>query len=753
MNKNTIKEILKNSEKENRFSLMEYEVYEILQAMDLPVPGFAIFSDSQTLDEKKLNSFAGDHVILKIVSPTILHKSDLGGVAKVAKSMDAVMQAATKMKESLKAAGKLEELRSFMVCEMLPFPQSFGHELLVSAKSDPAFGEIVTLGLGGVNTEYYAKWMKSGNSIGFFTPEIKDTDKVKQKLQSLPPVAVLTGETRQSSDYSLDVFYDFTARLGELLQEFSQENTELPTIEEIEINPVVACEGKLYALDGVLKFSHRKLQRPQRPVHKINNLLYPKSACVIGVSANRANQGKVILDNLIEGGGMNTDHLYVIHPKEDKIAGCKCVKSFADLPEKVDMTVLSVPASSPDGSSPAARALKEAIAANKTESVILIPGGLGETQEGKVIQAEIEELIAKSRELPDQGPVIDGGNCLGIISAPGKYNTFFIPTYKLPFDKGPLHNVAFISQSGAFLVTELSRLNKMVEPRYAISFGNQMDLTVCDYLDALKNDEGIKVFGVYIEGFKTLDGKRLVQLAQEIRALGKKIVLFKGGRTALGAQAAASHTAAIAGEFGIFRDLLTQAGIFITESMDEYDEVLMTFAGLSDRKQKLKTVSIITNAGFESTLASDSVGELEAPEFNPTLFNNIESLMPKGIVDIHNPLDLTPMVDWKDTIKIADAIIHSEQFDGMVFAGVPMVTSVETLPAGDSHSEDIFRDGSYPRQIIELFHSTDKPFVVSVDAGELYDPMAKMLKEAGIPVFRRVDNALNALNHWADYYC
>jgi acyl-CoA synthetase (NDP forming) len=658
------------------------------------------------------------------------------------------MNKAREIESSLQEKGLSEQIRGFMICEMVPFSTELGNELLISAKSDDAFGEVLSIGFGGVNTEFYAKWMKSSHSVRFFSAD-SNAEELKSALDGFPPLSILCGKTRASGSMPEESFVNFLLSLAGLMRSFSQEDKEqLYTIEEIELNPAVASAGKLYALDGVLRFSRRKLIRRSRPVRKIKNLLYPESVVVIGVSSTRQNQGRIILNNLIEGGGLAKENLFVIHKKEKVIEGCPCVPSFRDLPKKVDLAVISVPASSGD-TFPAGDALKEIIEADKTESVILIPGGFGETKEGQKLQEAVEKMIENSRSLPGEGPVIDGGNCLGIISAPGNYNTFFIPRYKLPFDPAPLKNVAFISQSGAFLVSAASKLNRVFEPRFAISYGNQMDLTVCDYLEFLQNDEKIDVFSVYVEGFRELDGRRMISLAREIRAKGKRILLFKGGRSALGAQAAASHTAAIAGEFGVFRDLISQAGVIISENMDEFDDMLHVFAALYQKKKNINTVGVISNAGFESTLASDSMGSMKPAVLSPETSEKIESMMAKGIVDLHNPLDLTPMVDWPDAIRIGKVMLNAPETDAMVFSDVPMVTSVETLPPGRDHDENIYRENSYARLLIEWFHESEKPLLFCFDGGALYDPLVAMLKEAGLPVFRRMDAAMNALDIFA----
>ena len=207
----------------------------------------------------------------------------------------------------------------------------------------------------------------------------------------------------------------------------------------------------------------------------------------------------------------------------------------------------------------ASAALVEIIEREKAESVVLIPGGLEEKAGSEAIVARMHAALAQSRRSAWGGPVINGGNCLGIRSVPGRYDTTFIPEYKLPVPKGEPSRLAIVSQSGAFAVSKASKLST-VNPKYSVTLGNQMDLTVGDYLTYLKDDSGIDVFAVYVEGFRPLDGLRFLEAARAITAQGRTVILYRAGRTPAGALASASHTASIAGDYAVMRALVRQRG-------------------------------------------------------------------------------------------------------------------------------------------------------------------------------------------------
>ena len=255
------------------------------------------------------------------------------------------------------------------------------------------------------------------------------------------------------------------------------------------MNPMLLTgDGRWMAVDGVGRFSRGKVTPPARPLARIGQLLEPKSAAVVGASSKGMNPGRIILRNLKAAQGIRYGHLYAIHPKEEAIEGVPCVRSLEELPEKVDLVVVSIPA---EGARDAIRAVAEK---DLAASIILIPGGFAETG-SRGLEEEIIGSLDRSRSNPGGGPVLVGGNCLGIVSK-FQYNTFFLPQYKLPFHNAPGESLVAISQSGAYLVTLTSNLDGILFPRASISYGNQMDLTVSDFLEYFLDVEEVKVLPV-----------------------------------------------------------------------------------------------------------------------------------------------------------------------------------------------------------------------------------------------------------------
>jgi acyl-CoA synthetase (NDP forming) len=516
---------------------------------------------------------------------------------------------------------------------------------------------------------------------------------------------------------------------------------------EVEVNPAAVTPGGLVALDVLVTLGDgpRPVRAP-RPLAKVARLLAPRSIAVVGVSA-RGGSGRVILANILRE-GFDPGAVTVIKPGTDAIDGVRCVPDLASLPGRVDLLVVVLPAAA----TPAFVA--EAVERDLAESFIVIPGGLEEKAGGDVHARRMRDALAAAhaREGGTGGPVINGGNCLGIRSRPGRYDTLFIPSAKLPAGSRPAP-VALITGSGAFAITRLSRMAPL-DPRYVITIGNQMDLTAGDFLAHLADDPAVRVFGVYVEGFMPGDGLRFMEAAARIRASGRRVILYRAGRTAAGASASASHTAAIAGDVTLTRELARAAGVTVADTPAAFDDLLRTFALLDGRPARGRRLGALSNAGSECVTIADHAGPLELVRFSADTSAALGALLePAGItsvVDVHNPLDLTPIADAAITEAVVRVVIGAPETDLGIVGIVPMADTIDTLPRGDGHDEDLERAGALADRLATVWRTTDKPWVCVVDAGALYGPFADRLAEAGIPVLATADAATRALAAWCD---
>jgi acyl-CoA synthetase (NDP forming) len=513
------------------------------------------------------------------------------------------------------------------------------------------------------------------------------------------------------------------------------------TIEELEINPLKATpDGRFVALDALIRISKNKFS-PLYPAQSgIDKLLKPYSAIILGASAKKINIGRIILKNLCDGERVVKSSVYVLHPRADEIDGCRCFHSIDEIDREIDMAVYAIPAGADNG------LLERMIRERKARAVMVIPGGFGETEKGKSLERDLEDAIRTARERDSESAVINGPNCLGIVSRAGGYNTFFLPEHKLPFIGEYGDRMALISQSGAYIVTMVSNMGKLINPKYMITYGNQIDISVTDYLIYLKDDPDIDLFCLYLEGFKPYDGARFLAVAREIIGAGKKIIMYKTGRTAEGAATVASHTASMAGDFEVMHQVITDAGIIMPDTLQDVEDALKVFTLLAHTKRRGRRVGIFANAGFECSTAADRLYSMELARFSKETVAKLHAALPTEIIDVNNPIDATPQTNVANYGRCLEALLADDGVDCVMASVVPPTPFMETLAAAPGHTEDIRSEGSYPSETIRIFKASEKPMVVTMDAGRLYDPAAAMMEDAGIPVFRKIDRAMKALD-------
>jgi acyl-CoA synthetase (NDP forming) len=451
------------------------------------------------------------------------------------------------------------------------------------------------------------------------------------------------------------------------------------------------------------------------------------------------NPGRIILRNLRSAEGIRYGSLVAVHPSAADIDGVPCVPRVEDMAHKVDLAVVAVPA---EGARDAIRALCEH---DRAESIILIPGGFAETGEGR-LEAEIVDALAASRDEPGGGPVLVGGNCLGIVSK-RRYNTFFLPQYKLPFHDAPGDGLVAISQSGAYLVSLTSNLDGIVFPRASISFGNQMDLTVADLLGHFAADPHVKVAACYVEGFKPADGRRFAETAERMRRNGRRVLVFKAGKTELGAEAARSHTASLAGDYAVARSVLESAGVIVTETLDMFEDYTKAFTMLFDRIPAGNRLGVVSNAGFECATVLDRLYNLIPARLEPATLARLASSLP-GIAHADNPVDTTPMATTAQFCAAVEATLADGGVDAVLVSPIPATPALDNLAPdlAGGHRENIHAPGSLPQELLRLFRAARKPMAVCVDSGRLYDDFVSVLQRGGIPVYRKIDRASRALS-------
>ena len=736
--------VLVSAASEGRTVLLEHEVYALLASAGIDVPRHRLVADPAGIDGALCAALGSEEAVVKIASPDLLHKSDVGGVVLCRNEPAPLREASAQVLAAARAASPQARLFGVLVVERVRFRAGTGREVLAAFRHDPAFGPVVVLGVGGLDTEALLGALRPEKARAMMAARGLTVDRALRALRGTLVHAALTGRLRTSRgaglpDGALAGLAVSLARLAERWAGF------LPPdglgLAELEVNPMVAAEdGRLVALDGLARLHRPEALPPARPIAELRRLLAPKSAVVVGASAEGLNPGRIILRNLVEGGGVPRDRIWAIHPKAAEIEGCRAFRSLADLPEPADLAIVSVAADRG-----ADQVVQEIVEKRRARTVTLIAGGFGETEGGREAEGRIRAALAESHRAPDGGVLLNGGNCLGIISLPGRYNTFFIPPHKLPVREGPGRGLASVSQSGAYLVSQISNLDRVVQLRYAISFGNQMDVTVSDYLAYLEGDPGTRVFAVYLEGFQRGDGERFLDAVRRIAASGRHVVFYKAGRTREGSAAAASHTASAVGDYEVCEELARAAGAVVASSLDQFEDDVTTFTLLEGRLAAGRRVAVLSNAGFEATAAADTLHGMELAELLAPTRERVAALLPPGIVDVHNPVDATPVTPTEKYVAIARALAEDPTVHAVVVAGVPATPFLDSLGRGEGHREDVEGEQGLATLLARFFRETAKPVVFSVDSGALYDPLVAAMRRAGLPTFRRVDRATRAL--------
>ncbi len=741
-----IESILTGAWDEGRKALFEHEVYELIHASGaVRVPKTVFKRANEPFTAADVELLPGEQVVLKIVSANLAHKSDVGGVRFVAKNLNEINKVAGELAEVARIANA--ELTGVVACEFLEHGEdSLGKELFVGIRASREFGPIICAGLGGVHTEYLASVMQKGKAIATALTEQTSGKHMFELFCKTMAYDILSGQARGYkriiADENLIECFDAFIAMAHRFCDNSRDGK--PLIAELEVNPFALTGGYMVPLDGLCHLKESTEQSPERPVSKVNMLLHPKSMAIIGVSSKSVNMGRVILKNMLDC-GYDHSHLYVVKPGSEEIDGIQCVNSITDLPETVDLLVVAVAAHQvPD-------VANEVIDSGKVQSVILIPGGMGETKDGQETEARLRRRIAESRTAqPDGGPVFIGGNCLGIQSRPGNYDTMFIPKTKLPKRwEASGKKVAVISQSGAYVITRMSNL-EILDPEYAISTGNQIDLTISDIVRYLDAETDIEVFAIYVEGFRDLDGLALSRAVAKAVARGKDVVFYKAGRTEAGRAATAGHTASIAGDYNVCEAALTASGALVAASFKEFENLVQLATLLHGRTFGGVRIGATSNAGYEVVGMADAIQgpgySVRFTKFPDSQVRKLNEILAQhklsSLVNIQNPLDLTPMASDAAHEESIRLMLECPEIDALVASVVPLTPTMKTTP------EEISDQSSLANCIPKIFAETQKPLVVAIDSGPLYDPLAYAIREGGVPVFRSADSAVRSLGRY-----
>ncbi len=661
-------------------------------------------------------------------------------------------QAATAGRSSLNDSELKALLDSLGLAFAVAAP-AFAVDVRISLNSTREFGMVISAGLGGLEADLHEGNYQRDRASVYAAAELTDAEDFlglfRRTLAYQKLAAVARRDGAPLPDDALKACF---AQLLALAKGFASGKPDTPfVLHALELNPVQVRDG-VTVRAGLCEFGAPDAIRLPRPIAKIDKLIHPKSIGIIGVSGSGMNFGRIILRNLM-GSGYPKEQLLILKPGETEIDGVQCVEGLKALDKKLDMLIVAVAAS-------AVYALvNEIIASDAVEAVMLIPGSLGETKKSREPAAQLAARINAAHGNPGGGPIFLGANCLGVVSHPGVYDSWFIPLERLPKpQKKPVRNSVMLSQSGAFMITRLSQ-NPWLDPAYMLALGNQTDLTHGDMLNYFAELPGIETLGIYIEGFKDLDGLHFAKAVRKAVLNGKQIVVYKSGRTAPGQGGVMGHTASIAGGLTLFESVVRHAGAIVADDFNTFDDLFYIAGALQDKKIGGNRLGAISGAGFEAVGMADNIQSdtfsMQMGEIGEGTVKAVEDILVAKkldqLVEVRNPIDINPGADDEAHLQITEAFLHDPNIDVVVVGLDPTAPSVRALVESKLRPGHDLND---PKSTVHLMppmvERNDKPIIGIVDGGTLYDAMAARLMDQGVCTFRNCARGTKALVRYVE---
>ena len=354
----------------------------------------------------------------------------------------------------------------------------------------------------------------------------------------------------------------------------------------------------------------------------LQSLLTPRSVAVIGASADRTRIGGRPIDYMLQRGFAGA--ILPVNPNRAEVQGLRAYPSVAALPEVPETAIVAVPGE-------AAIAAVEALGARGTRSAIVFTAGFAETDEaGAAAQGRL--LAAAGRH----GMRVLGPNCLGLFNAA----VGFYPIFSSSLESGfPMPGrVGIASQSGAYgtHMFAIAR-NRGIGTPVVVTTGNEGDVTIGDVIGWMAEDPGIDVIAAYAEGIREADG--LLLALEAARRARKPVIMMKVGTSAVGAGAAQSHTASIAGDDAVTGAVLAEFGVVRARTTEEMLDIAAT---ATKRIYPVgNTLGVITISGGAGVLISDAAERvgLDLPPMPEAAQAKLRAMLPFAAP--RNPVDCT----------------------------------------------------------------------------------------------------------------
>jgi 3-hydroxypropionyl-CoA synthetase (ADP-forming) len=696
---NNVKSILEDAFKNNTKVITEEIAKNILTTYDIKVPRFALVQDVDKAI-KEANSI-GYPLVAKIVSPQILHKTDVGGVKIDLKNEEDVKTAFNDMYVRL---SKEYDVKGILLEKMVPK----GVEMIVGLQNDPQFGPVIMAGLGGIFTELF-------KDVSFRVLPITQDDALEM-IEELQGKMLLKGY-RGSQPIDLEILCKALVNIGKLGFDIS------PYYESIDFNPIIVYPDSYYVADAKILLNDNPkydVVSDAEPNSTHMDLFFnAKSIALIGASPEVGKVGNSVLESLVKH-----DYKGKVFPVNAKgypeIMGLKAYKSLDEISDPVDVVVVTVDLKFvPD--------LMKICGQKDIHNLVIISGG------GKELGGERAEIEQQIKDYSSKLNIrIIGPNCIGMFNGENRLDCAFQGHERMLRPKNG--NVAFLSQSGTIGIAFMEHsapfgMSKM------ISYGNRSDVDEADMIWYLSEDPQTKVIGLYVEGLG--DGRKFVKTAKKVISDRKKpIVVFKNGRTSRGAKQAASHTGSLGGTYTVVKGAFSQSGII---SVNSYDELVASLKSLTWQPvPKGNKVAMITNGAGPIIAAIDQFERLglELANLGEQSISSFKSHYPPTYV-IGNPCDITGSANAADY-----------KFAIQTFMDDPNVDIV--MPWF------VFQDDPLEESIIDVLSEFNKqrkkPILIGALGGPFTQKMANKLEENQIPVYQSVNTwatAAGILAQWS----
>jgi acetyltransferase len=664
----------------------------------------------------------GYPVVAKLNGDAIAHKTERGLVRLRLGDAAAVRAAAT---ELLDAATPEDGEVGVLVAPMV----QGNRELIVGMVRDEQFGATVMLGVGGILAEAVADVV--------FRPAPLDAVTASEMIDGLATQRLL-GEFRGEAAVDRAVLVELLVGLGRLA-------VERPDVASVDVNPlIVRADGRPVAVDALVELgdpgeAHRHAALRSRPSDAHFRALFePRGVVVTGASTHPGKFGFVSLHNLLASGYQGG--VYGTNRQGEEVLGIRTVADIDDLPEDaIDLVFVCTPAgANPD--------ILRACARKGIKAAFLTSAGYGEAgEEGRAAEAE---LVALADELDI---LLAGPNGQGVVSTPASLCAQIVAPYP------PAGRIGVASQSGNFVSSFLNLARSSgVGISRAVSAGNAAAVSVADYLDFYADDPATAVGLAYVEGIT--DGRGLMDRLADV-ARRKPLVVLKGGATAGGAKAAASHTGALAANDKIFDGECRAAGITRAMSVEEAFEAAATFA--TQPLPAGPNVVVLTTAGGWGVVTADAITRdpdlvlLDLPE---DLRAAIDRELPPRW-SRSNPVDCAGG-ETRDTIPtVLELIATHPEVHSVIYLGVGIQSNQARLMREGGffpgHGLDRIvayherQDARFAEAAAELSDRTGKPILLATElaVADPANPGPATVRATGRLCYPSGDRAVTALGH------